>query len=123
MKYILIVGDGMADLPVDALGGKTPLEAVDAPGLARIWQLYTTHLPPPPHTHTHTHTHTHGRTLSTHATPPGHVTDTPHMPHPPPHPAPLCVFLSPLFLLPSSVVVPLPLAPLPPPSQDRVPLR
>ena len=49
---------------------------------------------------------------ATHASPPT-----------PPHPAPLCVFLSPLFLLPSSVVVPLPLAPLPPPSQDRVPLR
>ena len=93
------------------------------PPVAAIHNTLTPHTYPPPHTHTHTHTHTHGRTLSTHATPPGHVTDTPHMPHPPPHPAPLCVFLSPLFLLPSSVVVPLPLAPLPPPSQDRVPLR
>lgn len=27
MKYVLIIGDGMADHPVDALGGKTPLEA------------------------------------------------------------------------------------------------
>ena len=36
MKYILIVGDGMADLPIDALGGKTPLEAIDAPGMARV---------------------------------------------------------------------------------------
>ena len=36
MKYILIVGDGMADLPIEALNGKTPLEAVAAPGMARI---------------------------------------------------------------------------------------
>ena len=36
MKYVLIVGDGMADLPIDALNGKTPLEAVAAPGMARI---------------------------------------------------------------------------------------
>lgn len=36
MKYILIVGDGMADLPIEALGGKTPLEAVNAPGMARV---------------------------------------------------------------------------------------
>ncbi len=35
MKYLLIVGDGMADLPVDALGGKTPLEYADMPGMAR----------------------------------------------------------------------------------------
>lgn len=27
VKYLLIIGDGMADHPVDALGGKTPLEA------------------------------------------------------------------------------------------------
>ena len=26
MKYVLVVGDGMADFPLDALGGKTPLE-------------------------------------------------------------------------------------------------
>ena len=35
MKYLLIIGDGMADHPVEALGGKTPLEvsnkaAIDA---------------------------------------------------------------------------------------------
>lgn len=35
MKYILIVGDGMADMPVRALGNRTPLEAVCAPGMAR----------------------------------------------------------------------------------------
>ena len=26
MKYILVIGDGMADDPVPELGGKTPLE-------------------------------------------------------------------------------------------------
>lgn len=31
MKYIVILGDGMADYPVDAFGGKTVLEAADKP--------------------------------------------------------------------------------------------
>ena len=31
MKYIVVLGDGMADRPVDALGGKTPLEAAVTP--------------------------------------------------------------------------------------------
>ncbi|MFH1772153.1 MAG: cofactor-independent phosphoglycerate mutase [Candidatus Omnitrophota bacterium] len=31
MKYILIVPDGAADYPIEALGGKTPLEAADTP--------------------------------------------------------------------------------------------
>lgn len=31
MKYIVILGDGMADQPVAALGGKTPLEAAVTP--------------------------------------------------------------------------------------------
>ncbi len=31
MKYIVILGDGMADLPIDKLGGKTPLEAAHKP--------------------------------------------------------------------------------------------
>lgn len=31
MKYILLIGDGMADNPVAELGGKTPLEAADKP--------------------------------------------------------------------------------------------
>lgn len=31
MKYIVVLGDGMADRPVDALGGKTPLEAAITP--------------------------------------------------------------------------------------------
>lgn len=38
MKYIVIIGDGMADRPLEALGGKTPLQAAFTPnmdGLAR----------------------------------------------------------------------------------------
>ena len=33
MKYVLVIGDGIADEPVDQLGGKTPLEAVSCPGI------------------------------------------------------------------------------------------
>lgn len=31
MKYVLVIGDGIADEPVEALGGKTPLTAVSCP--------------------------------------------------------------------------------------------
>jgi 2,3-bisphosphoglycerate-independent phosphoglycerate mutase len=31
MKYIVILGDGMADRPIDELGGKTPLQAAEIP--------------------------------------------------------------------------------------------
>lgn len=31
MKYIVVLGDGMADYPVEALGGKTPLEYAKTP--------------------------------------------------------------------------------------------
>ena len=31
MKYIIILGDGMSDEPIEALGGKTPLEAAHTP--------------------------------------------------------------------------------------------
>ena len=31
MKYALILGDGMGDYPVPALGGRTPLEVADKP--------------------------------------------------------------------------------------------
>ncbi|MDE7035417.1 MAG: phosphoglycerate mutase, partial [Eubacteriales bacterium] len=31
MKYLTILGDGMADEPIDALGGKTPLMAAHTP--------------------------------------------------------------------------------------------
>ncbi len=33
MKYIIILGDGMSDYPVEKLGGKTPLEAADIPDI------------------------------------------------------------------------------------------
>lgn len=36
MKYILVVGDGMADEKIASLGGKTPLEAAAGSHLARI---------------------------------------------------------------------------------------
>jgi 2,3-bisphosphoglycerate-independent phosphoglycerate mutase len=31
MKYLILLGDGMADYPLEALGGKTPLEAARTP--------------------------------------------------------------------------------------------
>lgn len=31
MKYVIVLADGMADYPIDELGGKTPLEAADTP--------------------------------------------------------------------------------------------
>ncbi len=33
MKYVLVIPDGMGDNPVEALGGKTPLEAADTPNM------------------------------------------------------------------------------------------
>ncbi|MEJ2355833.1 MAG: phosphoglycerate mutase, partial [candidate division WOR-3 bacterium] len=33
MKYLVFLADGMADEPIDALKGKTPLEAASTPGL------------------------------------------------------------------------------------------
>lgn len=38
MKYILLIGDGMGDVPVPALGGRTPLEAADTPTMDRLAQ-------------------------------------------------------------------------------------
>ena len=35
-KYILLVGDGMADYPLPELNGKTPLETADTPNMDRI---------------------------------------------------------------------------------------
>ncbi len=35
-KYIVLVGDGMADYPLQELGGKTPLQAADTPNMDRI---------------------------------------------------------------------------------------
>lgn len=39
MKYIIIVGDGMADYPLESLGGKTPLQAADKPNIDRLCRL------------------------------------------------------------------------------------
>ena len=36
MEYILIIGDGMADNPIEALGDKTPLEAASSPTSDRL---------------------------------------------------------------------------------------
>lgn len=36
MKYVVVLGDGMADEPIEVLGGKTPLEAAKTPNLDRI---------------------------------------------------------------------------------------
>ena len=36
MKYLLIIGDGMADNPVEQLGGKTPLQAARIPTIDRL---------------------------------------------------------------------------------------
>jgi len=35
-KYVILVGDGMADYPLAELGGRTPLEAADTPFMDRI---------------------------------------------------------------------------------------
>ena len=31
MKYLVVLCDGMADTPIDVLGGKTPMEAANKP--------------------------------------------------------------------------------------------
>ncbi|MDD5684807.1 MAG: phosphoglycerate mutase, partial [Methanoregulaceae archaeon] len=35
-KYIVVLGDGMADEPIPELGGKTPLEYANTPNMDRI---------------------------------------------------------------------------------------
>ncbi len=35
-KYVVLVGDGMADYPLKELGGKTPLQAAETPNMDRI---------------------------------------------------------------------------------------
>lgn len=39
MKYIVILGDGMADEPIEKLGGKTPLMAANKPSIDRLAKL------------------------------------------------------------------------------------
>lgn len=49
MKYVVILGDGMADLPIEALGGKTPLEYADTPAmdaLAAVGEIGMVHTIP-----------------------------------------------------------------------------
>lgn len=41
MKYLVVLCDGMADYPVDALGGKTPLEAADTPNMDALAKTAT----------------------------------------------------------------------------------
>jgi len=36
MKHLILLGDGMADFPIDVLGGKTPLEYAKTPHMDRI---------------------------------------------------------------------------------------
>ncbi len=39
MKYVIVLGDGMADEPIEALGGKTPLEYANTPNLDKLSKL------------------------------------------------------------------------------------
>ncbi len=36
MKYLVIIGDGMADRPIEKLGGKTPLQKASTPNMDRL---------------------------------------------------------------------------------------
>ena len=36
MKLVVLLGDGMADLPLEALGGRTPLQAAEKPNMDRL---------------------------------------------------------------------------------------
>ena len=36
MKYVILLGDGMADYPTEKLGGKTPLECAFTPFIDQI---------------------------------------------------------------------------------------
>lgn len=38
-KFIVVLGDGMADEPIESLGGKTPLQYADTPALDRLSKL------------------------------------------------------------------------------------
>ena len=49
MKYIVVLGDGMADLPLEELGGRTPLEYADTPtmdALAAVSEIGMVHTIP-----------------------------------------------------------------------------
>ena len=49
MKYVVVLGDGMADLPIEELGGKTPLEYAKTPmmdALATVSEIGMVHTIP-----------------------------------------------------------------------------
>ncbi len=39
MKYVIIIGDGMSDYPIEKLGGKTPLMAADVPNMNKLAKM------------------------------------------------------------------------------------
>lgn len=39
MKYVIVLGDGMADEPIEALGGKTPLEYANTPEMDKLSKM------------------------------------------------------------------------------------
>ena len=39
MKYVIVLGDGMADRPIDEIGGKTPIEYADTPTLDMLSKI------------------------------------------------------------------------------------
>ena len=39
MKYVIVLGDGMADEPIEELGGKTPLEYANTPEMDRLSKI------------------------------------------------------------------------------------
>ncbi len=39
MKYVVVLGDGMADEPIEALGGKTPLAYANTPNMDKLSKL------------------------------------------------------------------------------------
>ena len=42
MKHIIILGDGMADEPIEALGGKTPMQYAKTPYMDKLAELGVT---------------------------------------------------------------------------------
>jgi len=39
MKYVVVLGDGMADEPIAELGNKTPLTVADTPNMDKMAKL------------------------------------------------------------------------------------
>ena len=39
MKYVIVLGDGMADEPIAVLDGKTPLQYANTPNMDRLSKL------------------------------------------------------------------------------------